>query len=42
MLGASNITLQAGAMQWMLGDVRDDRYRGVGDLFGSGPWQDDR
>lgn len=35
MLGASNITLQAGAMQWMLGDVHATTgIKGVGDLFG--------
>lgn len=34
-LGASNITLQAGAMQWMLGDVHATTgIKGVGDLFG--------
>ena len=34
-LGASNITLQAGAMQWMLGDVNATTgIKGVGDLFG--------
>lgn len=34
-LGASNITLQAGAMQWMLGDVyATTGIKGVGDLFG--------
>ena len=34
-LGALNITLQAGAMQWMLGDVHATTgIKGVGDLFG--------
>ena len=34
-LGASNITLQAGAMQWMVGDVHATTgIKGVGDLFG--------
>ena len=34
-LGASNITLQAGAMQWMLGDVHATTgIKGAGDLFG--------
>ena len=34
-LGASNITLQAGAMQWILGDVHATTgIKGVGDLFG--------
>lgn len=34
-LGASNITLQAGAMQWMLGDVHATTgIKGVGDFFG--------
>lgn len=34
-LGASNITLQAGAMQWMLGDVHATTgIKGVGDLLG--------
>ncbi len=34
-LGASNIALQAGAMQWMLGDVHATTgIKGVGDLFG--------
>ena len=34
-LGASNITLQAGAMQWMLGDVHATTgIKGVSDLFG--------
>lgn len=34
-LGASNITLQAGAMQWMLGDVHATTgIKSVGDLFG--------
>lgn len=34
-LGTSNITLQAGAMQWMLGDVHATTgIKGVGDLFG--------
>ena len=34
-LGASNISLQAGAMQWMLGDVHATTgIKGVGDLFG--------
>ena len=34
-LGASNITLQAGAMQWMLGDVHATTgIKGDGDLFG--------
>ena len=34
-LGASNITLQAGAMQWMLGDVHATTgIKGIGDLFG--------
>lgn len=34
-LGASNITLQAGAMQWILGDVHATTgIKGVGDFFG--------
>jgi len=34
-VAASNVTVQAGAMQWMVGDVRATTgLKGVGDLFG--------
>ncbi len=34
-VSASNVTVQAGAMQWMVGDVRATTgLKGVGDLFG--------
>ncbi len=34
-IAASNVTVQAGAMQWMVGDVRATTgLKGVGDLFG--------